>query len=105
MAKTPSANAVAQRRKAPPTKLPTPGKPPVVSASATPAPPKKRTTPVQFWNEVRAEARKITWTTWKETWITSVMVGIMVVVTAVFFLAVDGALNVLMQQLLKFAAG
>ncbi len=105
MAKSPSANAVAQRRKAPPTKLSTPGKPPVAVVTAEPAAPKKRTSPVQFWNEVRAEARKITWTSWKETWITSVMVGIMVVLTALFFLAVDGALNVLMQQLLKFAAG
>jgi preprotein translocase subunit SecE len=30
--------------------------------------------PVQFFGEVRAEARKITWTSRKETWITSVMV-------------------------------
>ena len=35
--------------------------------------------------EVRAEARKITWTSRQETWITSVMVAIMVVLAAVFF--------------------
>ena len=46
-------------------------------------PKKKRTSPAQFFKEVRAEARKITWTTRKETWITSVMVGIMVVIAAV----------------------
>jgi len=105
MAKSPSTGVAAQRRKAPPTKLATPGRAPVAVVSAEPAAPKKRTSPTQFWNEVRAEARKTTWTSWKETWITSVMVGIMVILTAVFFLAVDGALNVLMQQLLKFAAG
>jgi preprotein translocase subunit SecE len=105
MAKSPSANLLAQRRKAPPAKAAAPGKPPVAVVSAEPAAPKKRTTPIQFWNEVRAEARKITWTSWKETWITSVMVGIMVVVTAVFFLVVDGFLSFSIQQLLKLAAG
>ncbi len=39
------------------------------------------------------EARKVTWTPWKETWITSVMVGIMVVITAIFFSVVDGSLT------------
>ena len=34
---------------------------------------------------MRAEARKVTWTSWKETWITSVMVGIMVVLASLFF--------------------
>jgi preprotein translocase subunit SecE len=104
MAKSPSANLLAQRRKAPPAKAAAPGKPPVAVVSAEPAAPKKRTTPIQFWNEVRAEARKITWTSWKETWITSVMVFIMVVVTAVFFLVVDEALGQGMKLLLKLAA-
>nr|QQZ49102.1 preprotein translocase subunit SecE [Phenylobacterium glaciei] len=57
------------------------------------AAPKKKTSPAQFFREVRAEARKITWTTRKETWITSVMVGIMVVLAATFFSLVDGALT------------
>ena len=53
---------------------------------------------------MRAEARKITWTSWRETWITSVMVFIMVVVTALFFLVVDEALGQGMKLLLKLAA-
>ncbi|MFO1012403.1 MAG: preprotein translocase subunit SecE [Caulobacteraceae bacterium] len=68
-------------------------------------PAKKPFNPVQFATEVRAEARKITWTTWKETWITSVMVGIMVVITAVFFFGVDGILSFLVTQFLKLATG
>jgi preprotein translocase subunit SecE len=52
---------------------------------------------------VRAEAKRVTWTSWKETWITSVMVFIMVVVTCVFFGLVDGSLSFLMQQILKLA--
>jgi preprotein translocase subunit SecE len=54
---------------------------------------KKRTSPLQFFREVRAEGRKITWPSWRETWITTVMVMIMVVTTAVFFLLVDQLLS------------
>ena len=73
------------------------------AAAAASAPPKKRTTPVQFFREVRAETRKITWTSRKETWITSVMVFIMVVLASLFFLAVDGGLGFAINQLLKLA--
>ncbi|MDO8801282.1 preprotein translocase subunit SecE [Phenylobacterium sp.] len=67
------------------------------------AAPKKKTSPGQFFREVRAEARKITWTTRKETWITSVMVGIMVVLAAAFFSLVDFILTNGMAALLKLA--
>ena len=82
-------------------------KPPVrPTASAAPAEaPKKRTNLIQFAREVRAEARKITWTSWRETWITSVMVFIMVVMTALFFLVVDEALGQGMKFLLNAAKG
>ncbi|WP_233244848.1 preprotein translocase subunit SecE, partial [Caulobacter sp. HMWF009] len=73
------------------------------ASAAAAAAPKKRTNPVQFFREVRAEARKITWTTRKETWITSVMVFMMVVLASVFFLAVDGGLGFAVNQLLKLA--
>ncbi|WP_374576273.1 preprotein translocase subunit SecE [Phenylobacterium sp.] len=65
------------------------------------AEPKKRTSPAQFLKEVRAEARKITWTTRKETWITSVMVGIMVVIAALFFWVVDWVLGMGMSLFLQ----
>jgi len=67
------------------------------------APAKKRVGPIQFLREVRAEARKVTWTSWKETWITSVMVGIMVILTAFFFFGVDAVLNVAIGAVLKLA--
>ena len=76
-----------------------------VAASAPAAAPRRKTNPLQFLREVRAEARKISWTTRKETWITSVMVLIMVVITAIFFLVVDWALGAGMAQILKFATG
>ncbi|HEX4710171.1 preprotein translocase subunit SecE [Phenylobacterium sp.] len=74
------------------------------SASAL-APPKKRTSLAQFAREVRSEARKITWTTRRETWITSVMVAIMVVVAMVFFWLVDAGVSLSINQILKLASG
>jgi preprotein translocase subunit SecE len=83
------------------------GKTPAVTGKAgstTPDAPKRPFNPVVFAREVRAEARKITWTSRQETWITSVMVFIMVLLTAVFFVVVDTLLGHGMQLLLKFAA-
>lgn len=73
-------------------------------AAAAPETPKKPFNPVAFAREVRAEARKITWTSRQETWITSVMVFIMVLLTALFFVVVDTLLGHGMQALLKLAA-
>jgi len=67
--------------------------------------PKKKTSLGQFLKEVRAEVRKITWTSRKETWITSVMVAIMVTLAALFFMVVDVALQFGVTQILKLAAG
>ena len=69
------------------------------------APAKKRVSPIQFLREVRAEARKVTWTTWKETWITSVMVGIMVLMTATFFFAIDWIMGLGIGSILRLANG
>jgi preprotein translocase subunit SecE len=45
--------------------------------------------PFQFIDEVRQETAKVTWPTWKEVWITTTMVLIMVAMTSVFFLFTD----------------
>lgn len=74
------------------------------SALAQPAAaPKKRTSPAQFFREVRAEGRKITWTSRKETWITSVMVAIMVVMASAFLFGADALIGFLVGLVLKFA--
>ena len=49
--------------------------------------------PAQFIQEVRQEASKVTWPTRKETGISTVMVFVMVIVSALFFLVVDWALQ------------
>ena len=56
--------------------------------------------PVEFIQEVRQETSKVTWPTWKEVWITTLMVLIMVSVAAVFFLITDQALGWLVQLML-----
>ena len=62
------------------------------AAVAADAPKKPRTSIPQFLSQVRAEGRKIVWPSWKETWITSVMVLIMVVIASLFFFLVDSSL-------------
>jgi len=100
MAKKPGSNPSAMRHRAAKTAavMASPG-------AVAQAPPKKRTSPGQFAKEVRAEARKITWPSRKETWITSVMVGIMVLLAAVFFATVDWGLGSGVRLVLKLASG
>ena len=54
--------------------------------------PVRRGGPVQFVTEVRREMSKVTWPSWKETWLTTLMVFIMVGITMVFFFGVDWVL-------------
>lgn len=65
------------------------------------APAKKRVGPLTFISQVRAEGRKVTWTTFRETWIASLMVVVMVVLAAVFFYATDS----LVKLAVWFATG
>ena len=52
-----------------------------------------RVSPVQLFQEVRREMSKVTWPSWKVTWLTTVIVFIMVGLTMVFFAFVDFVLN------------
>ena len=47
------------------------------------------TNPFQFVQEVRQEVAKVTWPTWKEVWVTTAMVLLMVAVAAAFFTFAD----------------
>ena len=69
-----------------------------------PAPAKRRGNPLAFFGEVRREASKVTWPTWRETYLTSMMVFIMVVVTMLFFFGID-LLFAYGEKLLVGAAG
>jgi preprotein translocase subunit SecE len=52
-----------------------------------------KTSPVEFVQQVREEARKISWPSRKEVMISTVMVMIMVALASVFFLIVDAILK------------
>ena len=56
--------------------------------------------PFKFLQEVRNEAQKVTWPTRRETAITTAMVFVMVVVTAVFFLLADQVMRLVVTYLL-----
>jgi preprotein translocase subunit SecE len=69
-----------------------------------PVAPRRRGGPLQFFTEVRRETSKVTWPSWKETYLTTIMVFIMVGVTMVFFFGVDATLAY-GERLLIGAAG
>jgi preprotein translocase subunit SecE len=84
-----------------------PGAAPAAAGAQTvtvdaPAPAKPRTSPAQFFSQVRAEGRKIVWPSRKETWITSVMVLIMVMLAAGFFWIVDSLLGIAFRYIVAF---
>ena len=64
---------------------------------------KPRTTPGEFMRQVQAEGRKVVWPTRQETVTTSIFVGIMMVILAVFFLGIDTLFGKLVQFLLSLA--
>ena len=57
--------------------------------------------PFHFIEEVRQETSKVTWPTWKEVWITTTMVLVMVALTSVFFLLTDMAIGNVVQFVLR----
>jgi preprotein translocase subunit SecE len=65
---------------------------------------KPRTNPIQFIQQVRAEAKKITWTTRQETTLSTIMVFVMVVIAGIFFFFTDLAIRSLISWLLSFAS-
>ncbi len=56
-----------------------------------------KTTPAQFVRQVRNEFRKISWSTRKETIMSTIMVFAMVVVMGIFFLLVDQVVSTLIK--------
>jgi preprotein translocase subunit SecE len=77
------------------------GKPATIEGAAEEVAKKKRVGLVQYLTQVRDEGRKVTWTTWRETYISTFMVLIMVAVMSAFFFLVDWALRVGVQAVLS----
>jgi preprotein translocase subunit SecE len=63
-----------------------------------------KTNPFEFVQQVRAEVSKVTWPTRRETVITTIMVVIMSILAALFFLAADYVLSTLVSFILGLGA-
>ena len=57
--------------------------------------------PIKFIQEVKQEAFKVTWPTWKETLQGALMVFAMAVVASIFFLLLDQILKFFLEIILK----
>lgn len=65
----------------------------VIEGKAAEVKKKKRTNPLEFLQQVRNEASKVTWTSRNETTVSTIMVLIMVAIMALFFFGVDQVLR------------
>ena len=52
-----------------------------------------KTSPIEFFQQVRQEVSRVTWPSRKETMVTTAMVFVMVFIAAVFFFVVDQAFS------------
>ena len=62
-----------------------------------------KTSPAEFINQVRAEARKVVWPSREETVRTAIFVAIMMVFLSIFFLGIDSLFGAIMRWLLSLA--
>jgi preprotein translocase subunit SecE len=62
-----------------------------------------KTSPGEFVRQVRTEIGKVVWPTRKETVQTAIMVLIMTVILAIFFLGVDAVFAAIVKGLLALA--
>lgn len=63
----------------------------------------RKTSPAEFLNQVRAEARKIVWPTREETIKTAIFVFIMMLILSLFFLGIDSLFSAVVSWLLTLA--
>lgn len=63
-------------------------------------PKKPRTSPGEFFNQVRAETNKIVWPTREETVRTAIFVFIFMAMLAVFFLGIDTIFGLIVNALI-----
>ena len=59
-----------------------------------------RTSPTEFVQQVQQETRKVTWPSWKETRMTTLMVFVMVVVVSLFLSLADWIIGNAMKAIL-----
>ncbi|MCF6303117.1 MAG: preprotein translocase subunit SecE [Devosiaceae bacterium] len=60
--------------------------------------------PIIYFQQVRAEVKKVVWPTRNETLISTIMVLIMVMLASLFFLSADQVISWFVQMLLSIRA-
>ena len=60
--------------------------------------------PLKFFSQVRQEGRKVTWTSRRETLVSTIMVVIMAIIAAIFFFAVDWVIGHIVNFMLSLGA-
>lgn len=64
---------------------------------------KRKTSPAEFVNQVRAETNKVVWPTREETVRTAIFVFIFMVILSLFFFGIDSLFNAIVKFLLSLA--
>ena len=62
-----------------------------------------RISPVEFFDQVKTETKKIVWPSRRETIMTGVMVMIMTTMLGLFFILIDSGFDMLVRFLLSLA--
>lgn len=62
-----------------------------------------KTSPIEFIRQVQAETRKVVWPTWRETWMTGMMVVVMTTLLGLFFFTIDAVFDRIVAALLLLA--
>ena len=62
----------------------------------------EKVSPIKFVAQARQEANKVTWTSWRETMTTTILVLVMVVLSGAFFFVVDSVLSFAVTFFLGF---
>ncbi len=80
-------------------------KSPTGASETNASPPKKRTGPFTFIAQVRAEGRKVTWTSRRETMVASIMVVVMVLLASIFFYFSDSIIKLFVGWVTGISGG
>jgi len=60
-----------------------------------------KTNPMEFIEQVRRETAKVTWPSRRETLVSTAMVFVFVILTAIFFFLIDQALAIVVKLVLR----
>ena len=66
---------------------------------------KKKTTPAQFVRQVRQELQKVTWPQRRDTFISSAIVILLIILFSLFFLLTDQIWSFSIKQIIKIGSG